>query len=356
MLEDAFTVISEEIDKIEGYKKRTATNVEIVCPFHEDSKPSCSINMSHEAKVRIGTFSCWACDARGGWNKLAAKLNLRQIKDWQHFNGTTAGSYARVSKYRKDFENTNNYTLDRLFEEVGGAVLPWPKKKEWRGYKGKLISDVQGYMFNEDKRDELMLVLPIYINGRYKGGVKAFWEKPKDGPSYLNISGDWVMEYGLLGYDYVRSKDIWGCDSIVLVEGPRDWLRLAQNEIPCCAILGSKMFSETKLMLLISLGIRKVYSLADNDKAGRAMVKLIRETCEGHVEFEELELPRKKDEEGELIKLDPDSASQKIIDKVKTIVYEKIPEKKFVKKKKADAVMPPVEIKPKKKVKRKKAA
>lgn len=334
MMEDAFTIINEEIDKIDGYKKRTATNIEIVCPFHEDSKPSCSINLSHEAKVRIGTFSCWACEERGGWNKLAAKLGLRQVKDWQHFNGTTAGAFQRVSKYRKDFENTNNYSLDRLFEEVGGAVLPWPKKKEWRGYKGSLLTAVQGYMFNEDKRDELMLVLPIYINGRFRGGVKAFWEKPKEGPSYLNISGDWVMDYGLLGYDYVRDKDLWGCDSIVLVEGPRDWLRMAQNKIPCCAILGSKMFAETKLMLLIALGVKKIYSLADNDKAGRGMVKLIRETCYGKIEFEELELPRKKDEDGELIKLDPDSASQKIIDKVKAIVYEKQPEKKFIRRKK----------------------
>lgn len=332
MMDDAYTIVCEEIEKIDGYKKRTATNVEIVCPFHEDTKPSCSINTAHEAKVPIGTFSCWACEARGPWNLLAAKLNLRQIQKWQQFNGTTAGSWQRVSKYRKDFENTNNYTMDRMFEEVGGAVLPWPKNKSWRGYKGRLIDRVQGYMFNEDKRDELMLILPIYINGRFRGGVKAFWEKPKDGPSYLNTSGDWVLNYGLLGYDYVRKKKLWGCNTIVLVEGPRDWLRMAQNKIPACGILGAKMFNETKLMLLISLGVRKIYTLADNDKAGSGMVRLIEQVCRGTIEVEELKLPRRKDDEGKLIKLDPDGASQKIIDKVKEIVYEIIPEKKVTKK------------------------
>jgi len=322
-MEDAFTIIHEELDKIQGYTKQTHASFSICCPFHDEKTPSCSINISYEAKVPLGFFNCYGCGAGGPWNKLAEKLGLRTIKDWQNYTGTTAGDMGRALRNKKDAEATNNKSINRLFEEVGGAVLPWPKDKEWRGYPGSMINRVDGYMFNEDKkRDELMLVFPVYINGRYRGGVKAFWDKPESGPSYLNTSGDWVLDHGLLGYDFVRKHDLFGCDSIVLCEGPRDWLRLVLNKIPAIGILGSKMFGERKLMLLMGLGIKKIYTLTDNDTAGLGMARLVESYCENMIEFEELELPRKYDAEGKLIKLDPDDASQKIIDKVKAIVYD----------------------------------
>lgn len=332
-MEDAYTVIVEELDKVPGRKKRTNKGIDICCPFHGDTNPSCGVITSHEEKYPLGTFNCFSCGEHGPWNKLADKLGLRQIKSWQHFKGTTAGTLQRANKYKKEFENTNNHTKQRLFEEVGNAVVPWPKEKDWRDYPGTMIARVEGYMYDDFGRDELMLVLPVYINGRYRGGVKALWEKPKKGPSYINTNGDWILNYGLLGYDFVRKHDLFGCDSIVLVEGPRDWLRLVLNKIPACAILGAKMFNEKKLMLLMGLGIKKIYTLADNDKSGTGMVNLIEAFCRGKIDFEELKLPRKKDEDGNLIKMDPDSAPQKVINKVKEIIYAtKVEERRFIKK------------------------
>lgn len=322
MIEDAFSIITEEIEKIDGRKKHTSTNVFICCPFHDEKTPSLSINMSQDAKVNVGTFMCFGCPEKGPWNLLAKKLGLREVKEWQHFQGSSDTAVNKLRKAKKDFARFNSYSIDRLFEELGGAVLPWPKEKEWRDYPGAMIHRVDGYMYNDERRDELMLALPIYINGRYRGGVKALWEKPKDGPSYINTSGDWVMNYGLLGYDFINKHELWGCTSMVLVEGPRDWLRMVLNKIPACGILGSKMFNEKKLMLLMSFGIKKIYTLADNDKAGTSMVRLIEKVCRGYIEVEELKLPRKLDDEGKLIKMDPDNAPQKIIDKVKALVYE----------------------------------
>lgn len=352
-MEDAFSIVLEELERVEGRKKRTSNGTAICCPFHDEKTPSCGINTAMDAKVPVGTFNCLGCGMSGPWNQLAAKLNLRQIKDWQHFQGTSGATLSRANKRKKQFENTNNYTKERLFEEVGNAVLPWPKEKEWRDYPGTMISRVEGYMYDDQGRDELMLVLPVYINGKYQGGVKALWEKPANGPSYVNTNGDWILNYGLLGYDFIRKHKLFGCDSVVLVEGPRDWLRLVLNKIPACAILGSKMFSEKKLMLLMGLGIKKIYTLADNDKSGSGMVTIIEQMCRGMIDFEELKLPRKKDDDGKLIKCDPDSAKQSIIDKVKAIVYEANSEIKFVKKKKKTAEEPAV--KPKKKLKKRKS-
>ncbi len=335
-LDDAYTVIMAELEKIQGPTRFKATTFEIVCPFHEDSNPSLGINISLEARVPVGTFNCWSCQTSGPWNKLAEKLGLQQIKQWQFFEGTTAGDRARFNRKKKERENTNNRSIGRLYEELGGSVIPWPKEKEWRGYPGTMIERVNGHMFSEDTRDDVMLALPIYINGRYKGGVKALMEKQETGLSYINTKGDWVMDYGLLGYDFIRKHELFGCRAVVLCEGPRDWLRLVLNKIPACAILGSKMFGPRKLMLLQGLGITKVYTLTDNDKAGKQMARLVEGYCEGHLDFEELKLPCKYDDEGNLIKLDPDAAPQKLIEKVKEIVYAYgQPEKPKPKKKKA---------------------
>jgi DNA primase len=340
-LDDAFTVIMAELEKIQGPTRFKTTTFEIVCPFHEDSNPSLGINISLEARVPVGTFNCWSCGESGPWNKLAAKLDLQQLKKWQFFNGSTAGDRARYNRKKKERENTNNRSIGRLYEELGGAVIPWPKEKDWRGYPGTMIERVNGHMFSEDQREDVLLALPIYINGRYKGGVKALMEKQETGLSYINTKGDWVMDYGLLGYDFIRKHDLFGCKAVVLCEGPRDWLRLVLNKIPACAILGSKMFGPRKLMLLQGLGITKVYTLTDNDKAGKQMARLVESFCDGQLDFEELKLPCKYDDEGNLIKLDPDAAPQKLIDKVKDIVYaygqEEKPKKKKVKKVEASA-------------------
>jgi hypothetical protein len=297
----------------------------------------CEVPGTHRFTLadNILTGNCWSCPAKGPWNKLAEKLGLQQVKDWQNFDGSSAGEHARFNRKKKEQQNTNNRSINRLYEELGGSAIPWPKEKEWRGYPGTMIERVQGTMFSEDQREDVMLALPIYINGRYRGGVKALMEKQDNGLSYINTKGDWVRDYGLLGYDFIRKHKLFGCQAVVLCEGPRDWLRLVLNKIPACAILGAKMFGERKRILLQGLGITKIYTLTDNDKAGRKMASMIAEICEGHLDFEELTLPTKYDDEGKLIKIDPDSADQKIIDKVKAIVYAyNLPQRKPKKKKK----------------------
>lgn len=320
---DALTHVTEQIAEYGGPQKQAGGNVHVLCPFHDERTPSCSVNLSYDADVGIGTFFCYGCGEKGGWNKFADKASLKQVKKWQHFEGTTEGKIQRVEKKQVEMLGKDNRTIKRLFDEIGNAVIPWPEDQEWRNYSGKLIRRVEGFCYNDDRRDELMLVLPVYTNGRYRGGVRAFFEKQKNGLSYMTIKGDWVKSYGLLGYDYLIKKSLWGADSVVIVEGPRDWLRLIKNRIPALAMLGALMMNEKKMMLIASLGVRKVYAMPDNDRAGKDMANLVKEfALKAGLEFEYLKLPRKKDERGKLIKMDPDNAPAKIIKQVKKIVFK----------------------------------
>lgn len=324
---DDLTHVTEQLDIYGGKSKPMGGSIHVQCPFHDENTPSCSVNLSREADVPIGVFYCFGCGEKGSWNKFAEKTGLQTVKKWQAFESDASGQAARFRNKAIEMMGQNNLSIQRLFDEIGNAVIPWPKERKWRSYSGKLIHRVDGYCFNDSRRNsedggELMLVLPVYTNGRYRGGVRAFFEKQSNGLSYLTTKGDWVKSYGLLGYDYMQKKKLYGAKAVVLVEGPRDWLRLVKNKIPSMAVLGANMFDDKKMQLLIALGIRQLYVLPDNDRAGKGMAMLIKKFSEAAgLPCEYLKLPKPVDKAGKLIKIDPDNADQKIIDKVKELVF-----------------------------------
>lgn len=310
-----------------GHYKTAGGNIHVCCPFHDENTPSCSVNLDRSGDVPIGMFYCFGCGTKGRWNKFAEKTKLVPLKEYQNVVNNSDGALDRAIARRDNIKGQDNLTIARLFKEVGNEVIPWPASFPWRNYPGKLVREVGGYCYNDKQQDALMLVLPVYINGRYRGGVRAYTKKRK-GASYLTLKGDWVRSHGLLGYDYIRKKNLWNCESLVLVEGPRDWLRMMANKIPTCAVLGALMFDDKKLQLIAGLGIKTLYVLSDNDSAGYAMARLIKKYADTiHLKCVHLKLPREKDEDGKLIKLDPDNVDQEIIDEIKKIVYKSRPKK-----------------------------
>lgn len=319
---DSISIITDELASVEGRQKDIAGSRFVCCPFHAEKTPSCSVNLSYDNDVPIGFFHCFGCGEKGDWNKFADVLNLRHIKEWQSKIGSTEYAKNRETKNRINLLGKNNQSIQRLFDEVGNEVIPWPKSMEWRSYKGKFLSRIGMYCFNDPRTDELQMLFPVYIRGRYKGGVRATMEKVSWKSSYLTTKGGWVKDYGLLGFDLIEEKNLFGCNSVVLVEGPRDWLRLTKEKIPCLGILGSKSVSKKKMLLIQSLGVKCIYSLPDNDVSGEGMAVLVKKYAdELGIKSEYLRLPRKKDASGKIIPMDPDNAPPKVISKIKRIVY-----------------------------------
>lgn len=313
----AFEIISQALQSVRG--EHRGDSYWICCPFHDENTPSLSINLDSTKSVPVGYFYCFGCpEGRGPWNKLAEKLHLPLLKDWQNFK-ENAGQQLKVK-----LKNASLTETDRLMGEIKSNVaIPWPADKEWRGYKGKLITRLGGQMYNDPRKDELMLAFPIYINGKLRGGVRALLKKIDKRASYLTTEGKWVKIHGLFGYDVAKSLiKKRGLKRIVLVEGPRDALRLLSQGIPACAILGTKNFSRRKALYLISLGVEEILIMPDNDRAGREMRDLVKAEVGDLCKTRYLALPRDKDKEGKLIKLDPDNAPKSIIREVKKIVYK----------------------------------
>lgn len=318
--QDARQTIYEELSKLRLNQLVQGDSYMIQCPFHDDSTPSCGINIALGTDIPLGFFHCFGCGTKGGWNKIAAKLNLKQIKEWQTFEGE--GTKKRHNK--RDLLGTTNNSITRLLDEIGTKqAIDWPVYMEWRGYKGDIIRKLGGLYFNDYLTDELMLVFPVYINKRFKGGVRAYLEKQVTGTSYITTKGRWAKSYGLLGYEYVkRIMRKYNYKSIVLVEGPRDFLRLVTNNIPALAILGTLNFDERKLLYIMNMvsDLETIYVLSDNDYAGKKMYENIKKTAANSINVRRIKLPRNKDKKGRLIKMDPDSAPQDLIDAIKEIV------------------------------------
>lgn len=319
-MSDARQVIFEEISKIPGSKKMAGDSYMVCCPFHDDNSPSCGINLAVETDLPLGFFHCFGCNEKGPWNKLAEHVGLTKVKGWElEFGGKGQTRSQRKSK---------NLTYETHKQELRRSIntqesIDWPVHLSWRGYEGKLIRKLGGVFYFDPLTDVEMLFFPIYVNNRYKGGVRAYMEKQVNGLSYLTSKGNWVKDSGLLGYEYVkRIVRKYGYTSLVLVEGPRDMLRLLDNNIPALAVLGSQNITEKKILriLAISSNIETIYVMPDNDAAGTRMYKTVKACANKLVKVKRLRLPREKDSDGKLIKMDPDNAPIGLIKVVRQLI------------------------------------
>ena len=311
-------IFSELSEKVHGEKKVTGDAYMICCPFHGDTNPSLGINLAVDSNIPLGYFHCFGCSAKGNWNGLAEKLGLEQIKDWQL--GFVGHSTKLAQRKRKPvlYLDVKEKLENSIYTK---EAIPWPKGVRWRGYQGNLLSKLGAIYYNDKLTQQLMVFFPIYVKGKYRGGVRAYMEKQVDGNSYLTTKGNWVKDYGLLAYEYVKKiVRKYQYDAVVLVEGPRDALRLLANNIPALAILGSKSVSDRKMLTVTSLSskIKTVYVLPDNDNAGKQMYERVKHFAGDYVKVRHLRLPKPK-KNGKLIKLDPDNVDQEIIDEIRVM-------------------------------------
>ena len=313
-------IFDEIVSKIHGSKKLTGDSYMIQCPYHADGTPSGGINLTVDTDVPLGFFHCFGCGEKRRWNDLAKTLGLHQFKDWE-LGFTGNGSKKDQRKKKIVVYETATEELKRSLNTM--EVISWPALQNWRGYPGAIIKKLGGLFYNDPITDEVMLFFPITVNEKFKGGVRAYMEKQVNGLSYLTTSGPWVKDCGILGYDFIKRiirRNRY--TAVVIVEGPRDMLRLVENRIPAVAILGSENYSHKKMLRILGMSskIDTIYVMPDNDKAGTTMYQHVKKITGDFAKVKQLKLPKDKDEEGKLIKMDPDDAPQELIDTVRDIL------------------------------------
>lgn len=332
---DAHSIIMEELGKVDGQKRYVKTRIMIQCPFHDERTPSCGVVTAEDGRYELGSYNCLGCGTHGNWNSLAEKLGLQKIGNLVAKKGAarTDGISVRLKEMRSNMMSMKKSSMRNMMEALGSpAYTEWPTSIEWREYPGWLIHNIGAFIGSGGKGrgntiHEVNCYLPIVIGDEIVGVVKALTQKIEGKLSYISSDGDWVKEKGLFPYHYVSAMldKMKGDRYVVIVEGPRDALRLILNGIPALAVLGSQNLSTKKLKMIGRLLPEIVYVLPDNDRAGKEMNKKFKWYSDNKkisYPVECLDLPRDKDENGKLIKMDPDNMPDDILLEIYELIKE----------------------------------
>lgn len=323
---DNFDVIRDQLAQYGGRQKPAGEYHMVQCAFHQDGSPSMGvyIRRDHPTKT-LGFFHCFGCGASGPWNKFADKAGLQKIKEWNNKESRVGNPVTALEEAKLLGEET--LTLRKLVKEMRCAeAQPWPAAIEWRGFSGEFIREVGGHIINDNFNDTIAVLFPIKIAGKMRGGVKAVYVKRhKKQLGYVTMAGEWVNSWGLFPYEYTK-KMIQDneFEFVVLVEGPRDALRLLRMGIPAIAMLGANTVGKSKMLYIENLGVDHVYAMPDNDRGGDALWKNIKgRTANKSMSVKRLKLPREKDEDGKIIKMDPFSAPGWVMKNVRDLLRKR---------------------------------
>jgi 5S rRNA maturation endonuclease (ribonuclease M5) len=311
-----------------GYMKPAGDWLMVCCPFHDDSTPSCGVYMSHTDPERLGNFHCFGCSESGSWNAFAERAGLQTIKEWLN---KIAVSFDLANKKLEDHLLGDTFlTLKNVFKAFRvPEAQPWPEPMAWRGFSGKAVNRAGGYIAYDNYNDSIQVIFVVTLHKKVYGAVKAVYEKKNKKLAYITMDGEWVKKYGLLFYDQALSiikKRQY--KFIVLVEGPRDALRLLINGIPAVAVLGSYTFTKTKAMFVLSTGVSRIYVMPDNDSGGKTLWKSCKKEFRSFMEVVRVDLPDDcLDEKGKPIKVDPGNMPVEILGEFMALLKKK---EKFV--------------------------
>lgn len=276
---DKIQLVKSEIEKLPGKKSRGSSYTMICCPFHNDSSPSGRVSHDISNPQFIGFFKCYACGDPMNWNTFAAQKGLEAFSTVESVSvPQTPVDYLDESLLGKDTSRFVQEDLEFYPLDMRGWKKLGLKGPEWRTFKFSFLRslDAQGCSLEKNYRTNQYVYLPVLIHGKLRGYIKALPEKVEGLPGYFNAPGQWARKYGLWPYDHVQTmmKDK-GVKTVVLVEGPRDAMRLVRDGIPALCILGTQSWSNHKILLLEQLGANKIVLCPDSDSAGRAAAQLL---------------------------------------------------------------------------------
>jgi Toprim domain/CHC2 zinc finger len=251
----------------------------ILCPFHADSNPSCSVKLNAPYQ---GFYKCWSCNAKGSYKQLCEKLGISEdgitprAEDYEHL--------FKVEEALHDEEDSDDFTLypltDRNAKRIG-------IQDGWRTFPVNFLRDTVKASVLMTSYGTYMLYLPVLISGEEVGYIKARLAPSKGKPSYLNKKGVWAKTKGLFPFD--QSMAI-ARDTMIIVEGPRDAMRLLDMGLPAVSILGTNNWTQQKARLLDKAGITKLVLCLDGDVAGKAGTDNIIKVSEGHFQIKDMGL------------------------------------------------------------------
>jgi len=272
--------VKNQIRNISGPKREGPLMSFILCPYHPEKTPSGRIN--HDPSKRgVGRFKCYGCGASKPWNELAATLGLERMSK---YGFPKSGEVPVIpenrfleSLFEEKKESASMEEIDLIeFEPEINKQLGIEKK--WRGFSIRFLASIGAKIAYRTDIQRYYVWLPVYVRGKLSGHILAALKKPENKafPSYLNAPGVWSLKKGLFPFDYaVDLMKKLSLETLIIVEGPRDALRLILMGYPAVSMLGTHSWTDSKSRSLELSGVSKVVVMMDGDAAGRKATKFL---------------------------------------------------------------------------------
>src|ERR1700682_4756711 len=159
--------IKQQLASYGGAKKEYGGRIMVCCPYHNDTNPSGSISLS---PTFCGSFKCYTCGTKAGWDDLAPRLNLQPFKrgapkEEYASNLMTAGLEHLKQQQRKQ----KRYREDKF------KFFELPENKRWRSIPTNLLIELGGKLCTKWSDDyqqwssTKFIYLPVMINGEQEG-------------------------------------------------------------------------------------------------------------------------------------------------------------------------------------------
>jgi DNA primase len=262
--------VIDQLERVCSSTKLERNDILIVCPFHADNSPSCSVHISGH-KMPIGTYHCWSCGAKGPWGRLASQLGLEAGDGYVPEN--PFGAKRRAIQQR--IEDDEVLGREAFFNHLPRGSQPW-EHGSFRGLPEEYLVKLDARRWYDDYNECQRIVFPVTNrNGVIIGSVARRLDKETFKPWY-NSPGPWARK-ALFPIEIMPRP----LPTVVLVEGPYDALRLNYLGIPALSILGTQNWSPLKISTLNSRAVEKVILCMDGDDAGRKATNQIYADIEG---------------------------------------------------------------------------
>jgi DNA primase len=243
---------------VRGYGKQRST----LCPFHKDTKPSCSIHLERNV------FNCFGCGAHGSVLDFVALIENVSIRDAAERIEEICGlshlsqpSRAMPNGAEKR-DNRSSSPLEPLSYEL--TLDPLHPYLAERGVGPELAAMFGlGYCSGGTMRGRICI--PIHD---YRGALVAYagrWANSEvpEGVQKYHLPRGFEKRRVLFGLHRVA-----GSEHVVLVEGYWSVFRLHALTIPAVALMGRSLSPEQETLLIESRA-RLLTLLLDGDPPGR---------------------------------------------------------------------------------------
>jgi len=247
--------ILEHLNYLTDYQVVFDGEIKIICPYHEEKVPSCSISLSS------GLYHCFGCGRSGNiFNLISQTQKVGSLKAMQIAQKISNGVPVELNNNRNNIKEYNKeelYTRAKIFYE-GLSTPSWDViKHHYLVYRGFSTNTLKYFGVKINQSSLYPIIIPIYENTKFKGYIlrRVDTEEPK----YLYSRG--------FGKTRTLAGNIVLDEPVLVVEGILDMLKAWQFGFSnvCCTLGWSASSYQIEELNKIK---GKIIIALDNDKPG----------------------------------------------------------------------------------------